>query len=314
MKYIATIGTFDGIHLGHQSIIDFVKKTASEKNLHSALITFEPYPSNILKKNQADKRLTTHSERMWIFRKLDINKILIIPFDKELASKSPSDFVKMLLSKINIEALVVGYNFCFGEKRSGNSVTLQQLGEMLGFDVYVIPPLDFHNHIVSSSRIRNLVNKASLDIACKLLGYPYSILGSIQEGHGRGREIGFPTANMNITENKLIPPDGVYFGKVHYKNKSLNALINLGAAPTAKREQKLLEAFIIDFKENLYDKEIWVSLLKFHREIDTFSSFSDLKKQIESDILQARIYFNKFTPGDSWLWSEKLSFKKSALH
>jgi riboflavin kinase/FMN adenylyltransferase len=288
---VATIGNFDGVHLGHQAVFTELSKQAEKFNVPSVVITFEPQPQEFFAKNKSPARLTKLREKIAVLSKLPIDYLLYLTFNQLIANLKAKDFIqKILLENLNIRHLIVGDDFHFGENREGNFTTLQMAGKKFNFTVADTLTLNLNNERISSTRIRQALNKGNLNLATKLLGRSYSMCGRIAHGNKIGRTIGFPTANVYLNRLKS-PLNGVFAVYMHrLKKNPIAGIANLGTRPTLDKDKKslLLEVHLFDFDENIYGHYVEVQFIKKLRSEQKFASFDDLKTQIKQDIKQAR--------------------------
>lgn len=290
---IVAIGNFDGIHLGHQKILKFLEKKAKEYGLFSLVLTFFPHPGKILGKNKI-KMIQTLDQRIREIRKFNVQALLIIPFDEKFASLSGRDFIqKIVLNTLRAKAVIVGSNFYFGKKREGDISLLHRLSSALKFRVCSIPSVIQNGETVSSSLIRSLLQEGNIEKANRLLGRPYEIEGKVIKGQSRGKDLGFPTANIE-TENEIIP-QGVFITKTRIGSKILPSLTNLGKQPTFEQNDFHIESFIIDFERDLYGEHISINFLKKIRNQIKFRTPDELARQLETDLQTAKTYFSKKT-------------------
>ncbi len=293
---VVTIGTFDGIHLGHQKLIHHLLEKKERFGGTALLATFEPHPQLILN-NRAGSiaLLTTLEEKIFILQKFPIDAMLVIPFSKELAELSGESFIKeILIQKIGLKDIVIGYDHAFGKNRSGNAETLRKMGAEYGFSVNVVEPVSLDGEIVKSTAIRQALQVGDVDHANAFLGRPYTFSGTVVKGEGRGKNHLYPTANLHIQHpRKLIPANGVYVVRVHWFNRHLNGIANIGTRPTFSGEKRTIEIHLFDFNENIYAQQLEVHVLKRLREEKKFASVPALRAQIEQDIEAAKKYFNQ---------------------
>lgn len=281
-----TIGNFDGVHLGHLAIINQVKKIAKEKNLSSAILTFEPHPAAFFKtKNNLDFRLTSLAEKLRIFKELKIDYVVILPFNQKLAEIEAEDFVKkIIIKKLHVCDLTIGYDFNFGKNRGGNFKMLE------GFDLNLkeISPVKIADKTCSSTNVRNLIIDGKIKEANEILGRNFLIKGLVITGKKLARDLGFATANLKSKPALIKPKFGVYKSKIfiHHLNKTFNSITNFGIKPTIDNigAEPIFETHIFDFNQDIYGKKISVELLDFIRPEKKFSSLIELKKQIEADV------------------------------
>ncbi len=285
---VATMGIFDGVHLAHQSIIKQLIATAKNLLGESTIVTLWPHPRIFLNHNRDPiKLLNTLDEKIERLDNAGIGNLIIIPFDEELAAMSSEQFIiEILLKKIGIIHLVVGYNHQFGRNREGNYEQLQELSGQLGFGLSKLPPVIIKDTRISSSLIRRLIMEGKMEYANKYLGYTYYITGKVTEGSRKGRDIGFPTANIEINDNdKLLPPKGVYAVYIDTSETCYKGMMNIGCRPTLNEDcmQHTLEVNLFDFSGNLYNKELRISFIKKIREEKKFTGIEELRKQITAD-------------------------------
>ncbi len=286
---VVAIGNFDGVHLGHQKILNFLVNKALEKDLLSLVLTFSPHPGKITGKGQI-KLLQTLEQKIESIRALGVQAVFTLPFTRKFASLSTEDFInKILIKTLNARAVIVGTNFRFGKNRTGNISTLKSQAAPNNLKIYIIPSVSLNTMTISSSLIRNLILKGDIKNANLLLGKPYEILGEVIKGHSRGTTLGFPTANVN-TEND-ITPFGVFLTSVILNNREFPSLTNIGKCPTFQQKNINIESHILDFKSNIYRKKIKIIFLKRLRDEIKFKSPDRLFKQIQKDLLAARRYF-----------------------
>lgn len=292
---IITLGAFDGIHLGHQALINRAIQLANDLGLPSALVTFDPHPKKVLQPHIPIALLTPLEEKINFLKNFELSEMIIIPFTKALAELSAELFVeKYLIDYLHIRGLVVGFNFRFGRNRAGTPELLQNLGKAYGFQVEIIPPLTFDGRRISSTAIREFLKEGRIEEANKLLGRPYSLVGKVIRGKGRGKELGFPTANLELPKEKLIPATGVYAVWVVIDGVRYPGALNIGYKPTFNDRELTVEVHVLNCNSplNLYDKKITVELIKFVRGEKKFPSADALISQIRQDCLQIRKILN----------------------
>ncbi len=297
-----TVGSFDGIHLGHQKIFKRLLESAKAQRLRSVVVTFEPHPRLVVPDaRQEIKLLTPTEEKIEILREWPIDLLCVLRFDKTISELSHQDFTKIVLKgRIGLKRIVIGYNHAFGKNRGGDRESLIALSRELDFQVEVLNPVEVGDIIVSSSKVRNILNQGDVTQAAELLGYRYALRGSVISGSARGKRLKFPTANLQLSDDiKLIPADGVYCGVAHVEEQHYPAAISVGKNPTFPDEKRSIEAHLIGFDGNLYDQTLKLEFVQWLRESRKFSTETDLSKQISEDvkqclsILEDQAIFNK---------------------
>jgi riboflavin kinase/FMN adenylyltransferase len=280
-----TIGTFDGVHIGHQKVLKKLVKSAKKNNATPILLTFFPHPRMVLQKEVGIKLINTINERIQLLEKTGIDTLVIYPFDEEFANQTALNFVRnILVNKLNISKLFIGYDHRFGKNREGDFEHLKEYGYTYNFSVKEISKLDINNIGVSSTKIRNAIENGEIIKANQYLGYYFMLTGDVVEGRNLGEKIGFPTANLNIKETyKLLPKTGAYIVKSNIDNKSVYGMMNIGYRPTLKGKHQTIEIHFFNFNKNLYGKKIQVEVLKFLREEQKFESVQNLRKQLTTD-------------------------------
>jgi len=287
---VATIGNFDGVHLGHQALIRRVGDIAKEKKLPSVIILFEPQPGELFNPSGCPARLTRLREKLEVIQKFSINTVIVLRFKKKLAGLSAESFLKnILVEKLSVQYLVIGDDFKFGNDRRGDIHFLEQQQEKYHYHVEEVSAIK-HEKRISSSAIREALQNGDFKTAEKLLGRYYSFCGHVVHGNKKGRLINFPTANIYL-HRKKSPLSGVYFVRVPaIKRKPIYGIANVGFRPTVKGDKVILEVHLFDFKGNLYGKILKVEFLKKIREEKKFSSIEKLRQQIEKDVEAARFF------------------------
>ena len=286
-KAVVTIGTFDGVHLGHKKIISRLKGIAAGENGETVILTFSPHPRLVLFPEDNNlKIINTQEEKIELLDAAGIHHLIIHPFTKEFSRLSSLEYVRdILVNKIGTKKLVIGYNHLFGRNREGTFEHLKEFGFTYGFEVEELPALDVDNVEVSSTKIRKALLAEDIETANRYLGYDYPLSGTVVHGSKMGHSIGFPTANIIPTDRyKLIPSDGVYAVYAFFAGKEYKAMMNIGVKPTVNNQNKRsIEAHLFDFNEEIYDKILKVAFKKKLREEKKFDSVEGLKKQLEID-------------------------------
>ncbi len=289
---VATIGIFDGVHQAHRAIIDKLKEAARKVNGESVIVTLWPHPRLVLNNEKGSlKLINTLEEKIALLESTGIDNLIILSFSKSFALTSFEDFVHdILYDRLNIRHLVVGYNHHFGKNREGNFARLKELSERLGFDIEQLDPVMYGLERVSSSVIRKLLLEGSIEKANQFLGYEFFLTGRVVEGSHLGRKIGFPTANLNVSDtNKIIPANGVYAVKVINEKKLYKGMMNIGYRPTVEDRPTgiLLEVNLFEYEGDLYNKELKIIFTGRIRDEKKFSSIDELKDQISLDKTKA---------------------------
>lgn len=282
---IATIGSFDGIHIGHKKILQTLTKIAKKNNGKSILITFWPHPRYVLKKNNDFKLLTSLDEKIKLFEKNKIDILYIVDFSLKFSKVSANKFIEnILLEKLKINCLLIGYNNNFGRNREGNIRYLEENKKKFDIDIISIPKQSVDKISISSTKIREYLNNGKINSANRLLGRKYSINGKVVRGNGIGRKINFPTANIEIDEpKKLLPKSGVYAVEVILNRKIYLGMLNIGYNPTIKNEKKSIEVNIFEFSEDIYNNKISINFIRRIRNEKKFKNLNELKKQLIID-------------------------------
>jgi riboflavin kinase/FMN adenylyltransferase len=291
---VATIGNFDGLHKGHQVIIQSLVRLGKDLNLPTCVILFEPHPQEFFYQDKAPARLMRLREKIKFLQFLSVDRILCLRFNQRLAECSAEEFVKkILVDKLGIKGLIIGDDFRFGKGRQGDFPLLKKLGQEYGFNVFSTPTVLFENERIGSSRVRNAVQQADFKLAELLLGRSFRLSGRIIYGDQRGRLLGFPTANIGLHRN-VIPLRGVFIVKVYgLAAMPLAGIVNCGTRPTVNGLKDLLEVHLFDFDQNIYGRFIEVEFLEKIRDEKKFESLETLKSQITKDVAIAKNYFKK---------------------
>ena len=286
-----TVGSFDGIHLGHKKIFSLLKKISLQYNIPGIIITFRQHPRLIVQPSYNLKLLTLIDEKIELLQKLDIDFVQFLDFNKQMADLSAEEFIKKyLIDKLNLKHLIVGFNHRLGKNRQAGYEELKAIGQKLGFQVHLVSPLIYKNNYISSSRIRKALTNCDLENANNMLGYNYFCYARVVKGNNIGSKLGFPTANLLINKQKLLPCPGVYAVKVKINNNTYNGILNYGKRPTIDSSPNLIpEVHIFDFSENIYNKTIKITFIKRIRDEQKFNSLQELKNQIQIDIKTAKL-------------------------
>ena len=294
-KTYVTIGTFDGVHFGHQKIIQKLVLEAKKANGKSVLLTFFPHPRMVLQKDNSLELINTIEERAKLLKKTGLDYLIIHPFSKAFSRMSALAFVRdLLVNQLNISKLIIGYDHHFGKNREGNIVQLTEYSHLYGFSVEEIPAQDIDDVSVSSTKIRTALAKGNLKTANKYLGYPFMLNGTVVNGKQLGEKIGYPTANINIKEPyKLIPKTGVYIVLSKIQGANVYGMMNIGSRPTVDGGYQTIEVHFFDFNANLYHQQLTINLLYFLRDEEKFDSIESLILQLKKDEQTARSFIAK---------------------
>jgi len=290
---IITLGNFDGLHLGHQELIRKIILRAEETGGLSMVVTFRPHPLKILAPEKCPPLISIYEEKIQLLEKLGIDVLVKIPFTLDFSAMEPRDFVKnILVDLLGAKEIFVGYNYRFGKGRKGNIRMLRDLGKELGFIVREIEQVSLNGEVISSTRIRQLLINGEVEYAAKLLGRPYTLCGIVVKGDGRGRGLGFPTANL-ASRHAIIPSNGVYAVRLFVRDNYYNGIVNIGMRPTFDAKSLAIEVHIFDFDEDIYGEEMTVYFAGKIREERKFSSAEALIGQITKDISAAKTILAK---------------------
>jgi riboflavin kinase/FMN adenylyltransferase len=287
---VVTVGTFDGVHRGHQAVLAEIVARARSTGRHSLLVTFEPHPLQVVNPAAAPPLLTTGAERREILAESELDYAVFVAFDRAMAALEPERFVRdVLCRRYQMRELVIGYDHGFGRGRSGDVATLRRLGESDGFAVDVVGPVDDQGFPVSSTHIRRAVAGGDLASARRQLGRPYRVSGVVTRGEGRGRSMGVPTANLGaLPVEKLLPPDGVYAAWVEWSGGRTGAMMNQGGKPTFRDGRRSLEVHLFDFEGDLYGEWVRVEWVERLRDVRSFPTAAALTEQLGRDRVRAR--------------------------
>lgn len=307
---VVTIGTFDGVHIGHQKILSKLRECAAEKNGETILLTFFPHPRLIINPDDDNLRLINDIEEKTNRLSLSgIDHLIITPFTRDFSNQSPEEYISdVLVGRLGTKKIIIGYDHHFGKDRNGSIKDLKELAEIYDYEVEQIPEQDIEDVAVSSTKVRESLIKGDIETANKYLGYPFELTGTIVRGDQIGREIGFPTANLNIHEvHKLIPAYGIYAVDVEiYSNIPLihtgeyvtpqpeniaKGMAYIGTRPTVDGMNRKIEINLLDFRDDIYTKKLRVKFLKFIRHDERFDSLETMRNQIKEDEKQIREYF-----------------------
>ena len=287
---VATVGTFDGVHLGHWAVLQEIRARAEATGRRSVLVTFDPHPLRIVRPEHAPPLLTTPVEKKEILAESGLDWAVFLTFTEALSRYEPRQFVEeILVGRLGVEELVIGYDHGFGRDREGSPEMLERIGAELGFSVDVVAPVAAEGNAVSSSRIRRLIGAGDVVTARACLGRPYSIRGVVVRGDGRGKGLGFPTANLSVMGgDKLIPPQGIYAVRGVLRSGTYAGALHLGPRPTFKGSPPSIELHLIDFDGDIYGEEVRVDFIEQLRGVEPFTTVEALVEQIRVDVERAR--------------------------
>ncbi|KUJ56088.1 bifunctional riboflavin kinase/FAD synthetase [Chryseobacterium aquaticum] len=279
-----SLGMFDGGHLGHKYIIDELKKVGYENDLETAILTFWPHPRFVFNPNEDLKLLNTIEEKKVLMEKYGINNLFLKEFDNEFRNLTGEEFVRqILIEKLNVKYLIIGYDHSFGKNKSGNFELLQKLSKELDFEVEQMEAINIHENNISSTKIRNALLAGNIKEANEMLGYSYSVSGTVVHGKKLGRTIGYPTANIETDSIKLLPKKGAYIVEVFVNDNQYKGMLSIGTNPTVNGEKLTVEVYILDFNEDIYDQNITVKFRDFLHEEIKFEGLEKLVERLDED-------------------------------
>ncbi len=295
-KTIVTIGTFDGVHIGHKKIIEKLTSIVADGDFESVILTFFPHPRMILQSASDIKLLNTMEEKAILLKKTGLDNLIIHPFDTEFSELSGEEFVKkILVDQFNVKKIIIGHDHRFGKNRTANFDDLVVYSKKYGFEVEQISAQEINEVSVSSTKIRNAIADGNINLANEYLGYNYFLTGTIIQGKQLGRTLGFPTANIKIAEVfKLIPQNGVYVVQSFFQDVAIFGMMNIGTNPTVNGNEQSIEVHFFNFNQNLYDKEMVVSVLHRLRSEQKFDSLELLKSQLEKDKINSFSFLKNY--------------------
>ena len=291
---IITIGTFDGVHLGHQKILKKLNVEAKNNRLESSVLTFFPHPRTILNPDSSLKLINTIEERISLFKKSKIDNLIVHPFTKEFSELDSEDYVKnILVDQLKAKIVLIGYDHKFGKNRTADINNLKEYGIKYNFEVIEIKAEEINDIAISSTKIRNSIEEGDIQLTNSYLGYEFSFFGKVVKGNSIGKTLGFPTANIKIESDlKLIPKNGVYLISTIINQKIIFGMMNIGIKPTTNENTKSIEVNLFDFNQDLYDTNITIYIKQFLREEIKFDSLNELKLQIEKDKITCNSIIN----------------------
>ncbi len=285
---IATVGVFDGVHLGHKRLISELLKQAGRKGMLSAVVTFRQHPEDLLSSKAKLPYLTDIKTRIKLLQDEGVDIIVPLSFTEELAKLDARRFLGLLREHLRMRGLVIGSDFALGKGREGDKDTLRQLGKELGFSITVVFPLEIAGEVVSSTTIRKAMAEGNMKKVSKLTGRYFSLHGKVVTGAGRGEGLGFPTANLDVNSGQALPPDGVYAGLAHINGEIYQTMTNIGKDPTFGGTERTVEAYLLDYHGDLYGYELTVDFIAKLRDEKKFASVDELKKQVAEDVRQGK--------------------------
>lgn len=279
-----SIGMFDGVHRGHQTIIKNLNTVAANKGLESAILTFWPHPRTVFSPNDDLKLLNTIEEKTYLLEKNGVQHLFLKEFNEEFRNLNGEEFVKQILvEKLNVRYLIIGYDHTFGKNRSGDFKLLQKMAPDFGFEVEQVEAVDFQDTHISSTQVRNALMTANINAANEMLGYHYSVSGEVVHGKKLGRTIGYPTANISVNAMKILPKNGAYIVDVFIEEQQFKGMLSIGTNPTVKGKLLTVEVYILDFESDIYGKEISVNFREFLHEEIKFESLEKLVERLDED-------------------------------
>ncbi len=283
---VLTIGSFDGVHLGHAEILRKMVYTAEKHQLQTCLVTFQPHPREVLINDQSLRLITSEEEKVNLLRQAGLDHLVIVHFDREFADQTAEDYVeKFLVQFFHPKVIIIGYDHRFGKNQQGNVALLKELGLQWGFEIIETQAQEIDNQVISSTQIRKALQSGNIHKANSMLGYPFSITGQVIHGQKLGRDLGFPTANLQLLDNKkILPKIGIYAVKILIGNNLYNGMLYIGHRPSiAQAETLSIEVHIFNFSQNIYDQSITLLLKDYIREDQQFDELSDLQAQLQLD-------------------------------
>lgn len=285
---IVTIGVFDGVHLGHQRLLDELLKQAKKRQLVSVVITFRHNPEKLLSHRSKLPFLMDIEERLNILKKSGVTMVIPLSFTPELAQLTARRFITLLQQHLKMSCLIVGEDFALGKNREGDTENLAKLSKSMNFELIIVPPLVKNGEVVSSTSIRKALAAGKMAKVRELMGRPFKLTGKVVSGFGRGTGLGFPTANLEVTSDHALPPDGVYTGWAHLNGNTYQAMTNIGKNPTFGVNKRTVEAYLINYHGDLYGADLQLDIIAYLRGELKFDNTSELIKQVNEDIRKGR--------------------------
>lgn len=293
---LLTIGVFDGVHLGHKYLLSRLKEQAGKRNLLSGVVTFRQHPRAVLANRPELPYLTSLAEKTRLIKNEGIDSVITLSFTPELSQLTAREFVRLLKTHLRMRGLVQGEDFVLGRNREGNIETLRKLGQEMDFSIDVVPPFKMKGEVVSSTAIRDALAKGNMKKVISMIGRPFTLQGQVVTGAGRGKSLGFPTANVDIDPQQLLPPDGVYATRAYIDGKTHQSVTNIGNNPTFNDRKRSVETYLLDFQGNLYGQELKIDVVERLRSEKKFNSIEELKKQMTADVAQGRAMLESRSP------------------
>jgi riboflavin kinase/FMN adenylyltransferase len=285
---LLTIGVFDGVHLGHRHLMSKLTGLARKQNLTSGVITFSQNPKEVLATQTGLPFLTDIERRTELIKDEGVDEVIPLTFTAELANLTPKEFLELLKKHLRMKGLVVGPDFALGKNREGDTDVLRNLSKEMGFSLTVVPPLTIDGEVVSSTAIRQALAEGDMKRAQRLMGRPFCLHGRVARGDKRGAELGFPTANLETGAEQALPADGVYTSRAFIENQAYPAMTNIGFQPTFGGNQRLVEVYLLDYRGDLYERELTIEIIERLRGEKKFDSPEELKKQIAEDVKRGK--------------------------
>ena len=282
---VVTTGTFDGLHLGHKEILNKLIEVGRNKSFPTVILTFSPHPRQVLFPSGELKLINTMEENIMLFKKYNVDHLIFQTFDFEFSRTTSLEYIRdILVQKIGLKELIVGHNHHFGRNREGAADNLQEYADLFDFNVHPVLPFKLNNVEVSSTKIRTAILNGQIDVSNSYLGYNFKLTGRVVRGNGLGRQIGFPTANIEINDqNKIIPQNGVYSVFIHYSNKKFQGMLNIGYKPTVPNSLLSIEVNIFEFNQKIYNEHVVIEFVKKIRDERKFKNLQELKTQLSKD-------------------------------
>jgi len=291
---VLTIGVFDGVHRGHQHLIGSAVRRARALGCQSAVLTFDPHPDTVVHPEREHLYLTSLDERAELIADLGVDLLIVLPFTRDVMALSAEQFMRQVRRAIALQELWIGWDFALGRKREGNVARLREIGQQLGYSVHPVDALAFADHMpVSSTRIRDALRAGDAETAALLLGRPFSVRGPVMRGDQRGRTIGFPTANIAVDAQHVLPSDGVYVCHAFVGAQRYGAVTNVGLRPTFDGKRRTVEAYLLDFVDDIYGENVRLDLLRRLRGEQKFDGIAALIAQITADVAAARAWLQR---------------------